>query len=319
MRLFFDLDLQKFVLGPAAAPLQSIDQKRSPNGLIQVQFLRNVTPQELAGGATGIFEVKESGKYDANAIFRAGSWVKSGTGVDAIYTFTLNLVTPAGDSLLGVTDPVTFTATAATDLLSAAASPPVGSRIQVESGTTLPGGLPAYTDLFVLTAGHTATDWKVSLTSEGTPIDITSTGAGTHKFRRVDNDIASINLMAAMQYVEGGKTIESQDITFVYRNDIVRDGDTSAVADPADVVINVRAGKAAIANGTDTGSVVFDTPFAVSLTYIPVLTVGKPAAGGDQIIASVVEASVSETGFDYELSNAVPNGNYKLNYMAVAI
>lgn len=318
--LFFDLNLQKFVLGPGTtAPLQSIDQKRSPNAAIPIQFLRNVTPQELPGGGTGIFEVKERGKYDANAIFRAGSWVKTGTGVDTIYTFTLDLVTPAGDLLLGVTGPVAFTATAATDLLSAAASPPIGAKIQVESDNTLPAGLPANTDLFVLTAGHTTTDWKVSLTSEGTPIDVTSAGTGTHKFRRVDNDVASINLMAAMQYVAGGNTIESQDFVFVYRNDIVRDGDTSPVADPEDIVLNVRAGKDAIANGTDSGSVVFDTPLAAGLTYVPVLTIGKPTAGGDQIFASVVEDSVSETGFDYELTNAVPDGNYKLNYLAVAI
>jgi hypothetical protein len=320
MRLLFDLDLQKFVIGPGTTQeLPSIDAKRSPNAAIEIQFLRGVTPQELPGGATGIFEVKEKGKYDANAIFRAGAWVKTGAGVTTIYTFTLDLMTPAGDSLLGVNAPAAFTADDATDLLSAAASPPVGARIQVESDDTLPDGLPPYTDLFVIEEGHTATDWQVSLTEDGDAIDVTSVGAGTHQFRRVDNDQSPVVLMAAMQYVAGGKTTESQDIVFNYRNDIVRDGDTTPVADPADVILNVRAGKEAIPSGVDSGSVVFDTPFPAGLTYVVSLTGGKPTAGGDQITPVLVEDSLSETGFDYELGADTPDGDYKLNYLAVAI
>lgn len=320
MRLFYDLGLEKFVVAPGITQiLQAIDKKRSPNSEIEIQFCRGFALQELAAGATGIFEVKETGKYDANAIFRAGSWVKTGTGVDTIYTFTLDLMTPAGDSLLGVTAPAIFTAVAATDLLSADASPPIGSRIQVESADTLPGGLPAYTDLFVLAAGHTATDWKVSLTSEGAAIDVTSAGTGPHQFRRVDNDQTSIVLMCAMQFVAGGKTTESQDVRFNYRNDIVREGDTSPVADPEDVVLNVRAGKEAIPSASTGESVLFGVPFAGGANVSVVVSYCKGTAGEDQIFAVVVDDSVSETGFDYELSGATPDADSKLTYMAVAL
>lgn len=319
MRLLFDLDLQKFVLGAGITQLlESIDQKRSPNAEIEVQFLRNVTPQELEGGAAGIFEVKEAGKYDANAIFRAGSWVKSGTGVDTIYTFTLDLMTDAGDLLLGVDDPITVTATFGADTLNATAHGLLDTnKVQFSTTGTLPAPLQPNMDYFVRDAA--ADTFKASLTSGGTAINLTDNGTGVHQVRRIDNDATAVPLMAAMQYVAGGRTIESQRLTFNYQNDIVRDGDTSPVADPADVILNVRAGKEAIASGTDSGSIVFDTPFAAGLTYIPTLTVGKPTTGGDQILASVVEDSVSETGFDYELSVDVPNANYKLNYMAVAI
>lgn len=320
MRLFFDLDLQKVVIGPGTTQeLLTMDQKRSPNASIEVQFLRGVTPQELAPGATGIFEVKESGKYDANSIFRAGSWVKSGSGITTIYTFTLDLMTDAGDLLLGVNDPVTCTVTAATDLVNATAHGLVaGNRIQFSTDGTLPTPLKTNTDYFVV-APVTADAFKVSLTDAGTAVDIADTGTGIHQFRRVDNDEAEINLMAAMQYVASGQTIESQTFTFVYRNDVVRDGDTSPVADPADVVINVRSGKEAIPSASSGESVVFDPAFAGGSNVAVVITYGKPTAGGDNIFANVVVDSVSETGFDYELSAETIDGNSELTYVATAV
>lgn len=320
MRLFFDLDRQQFTQGVnSTIPFDAMSQLRSPNASIEIQFFREATAKELAAGATGIFEVKESGKYDANSIFRAGSWVKTGTGTATIYTFTLNLLTTAGDLLLGVEAPVTFTAVAATDLLGATASPPIGSKIQVSTDTTLPGGLIEHQDYFVITAGHTSTNWKVSLTSEGTPVDITSTGSGTNQFRRIDDDAATVSLMAAMQFVAGGQTTESQKITFNYTNDIVRDGDTGPVADPADVVLNVQAGKESIPSGSTGESVVFGTAFAGGSNVSVVVSYCKATAGDDQIFADPVADSITETGFDYELSGATPDANSKLTYMAVAI
>lgn len=319
MRLFFDLDLGKFVLGPNTTQLiESIDQKRSPNGEIQIQFLRGIIPQELASGATGIFEVKETGKYDADAVFRAGSWTKTGTVVDTLYTFVLDLMTPAGDLILGVNEPIEITSTFAADTLNATAHGLLDTnKVQLSTTGTLPAPLKPNTDYYVRDSA--ANTFKVALTSGGAVINLTDDGTGTHKVRRIDNDTASVNLMAAMQYVAGGKTVESQDIVFVYRNDIVREGDASPVPDPADVVLNVRAAKEAIPSASEGESVLFDTAFAAGLTYVITLGVSKPTAGGDNIMAFLVEDSVTETGFDYELSAPVPDGDYKLNYMAVAI
>lgn len=319
MRLYFDLDRQKFVLAPGTTQvLTSIDQKRSPNASIEIQFLRGVTPQELPSGASGIFEVKESGKYDANSIFRADSWVKTGTGVDTIYTFTLDLMTDEGDRLLGVNDPIVVTSTFAADTLNATAHGLLDTqKVQLSTTGTLPAPLQENTDYFVVSVA--ANTFKVSLTSGGAAINLTDDGTGTHEVRRIDNNDSFVNLMAAMQYVAGGQTVESQDIVFIYRNDIVRDGDTSPVPDPADVILNVRAGVEAIASAAEDGSVLFDTPFAGSLTYVIVPGISKPTAGGDNIDVHVVEDSVSETGFDYELTAATPDANYKLHYIATAI
>lgn len=321
MRLLFDLDLQKLVIGAnTTQELLSISVKRSPNALIEIQFLRGVTPQELAAGATGIFEVKETGKYDANSIFRSGSWVKTGSGETTIYTFTLDVSTTAGDIILGVEDPVTFTTAFATDLFSAAASPPIGTIIQFStSADDLPAPLLTNTDYYVVTAGHTATDWKVSLTSEGTPVNLTDNGTGTHQFRKISDDVASVNLMAAMQYVADGNTVESQTFVFVYQNDIVRDGDTSPVADPEDVIVAVRAGKVAIASGTDAGTISFSSPFDTGASVAIVLTVLKPG-GGDNFFATYdIDSILEEAGFNYTLSGVVPATGYKISYIAVAI
>lgn len=319
VRHYFDLDLGKFVLAPGTTQLlESIDQKRSPNAEQEIQFLRGIIPQELADGATGIFEVKENGKYDANSVFRAGSWVKSGTGIDTLYTFVLDLMTPAGDLLLGVNDPIEVTSTFAADTLNATAHGLADTnKIQFSTTGTLPAPLKPNTDYFVRDSA--ANTFKVALTSGGAAINLTDDGSGTHEARRIDNDTASVNLMAAMQYVAAGKTVESQDIIFVYRNDIVRDGDSSPVPEPADVVLNVRAGKEDIPSASEGESVAFNTPFAAGLSYVITLGVSKPTAGGDNIMAFLVEDSVSEAGFDYELSAPVPDGDYKLNYMAVAI
>lgn len=319
MRLHYDLDRQKFVLAPGTTQvLLSIDQKRSPNASIEIQFLRGVTPQELVSGASGIFEVKESGKYDANSIFRAGSWVKTGTGVHTIYTFTLDLMTDEGDRLLGVNDPIVVTSTFAADTINATAHGLVDTnKVQLSTSGTLPAPLQENTDYFVVSAA--ANTFKVALTSGGAAINLTDDGTGTHEVRRIDNDASSINLMAAMQYVAGGQTVESQDIVFIYRNDIVRDGDTSPVPDPADVILNVRAGKEAIGSGVDSGSVVFDTPFAGGLTYAGTLTVGKGTAGDAGIGATLVEDTLDENGFDYELDADTTDANHTLNYIFVAI
>lgn len=227
MRLHVDIDLQKFVLGPGTTQeLTSIDVKRGPATQIEIQFLRGITPQELAADASGIFEVKEVGQYDAEPLTAALAWVKTGTGINTIYTFTLGLVNAALDALLGVEAPVVFTAVAATDLLTSTAHGlAVGDIIQFSSSTTLPAGLEPNTDYFVIASGLTADDFKVSTTLGGSAVDITSTGTGTHSWTYAINDIEEITLMAALEWTADGRTNETQTLDFILENDVVRPGD----------------------------------------------------------------------------------------------
>lgn len=75
----------------------------------------------------------------------------------------------------------TFTAVAATNVItvSAAHGLNIGDRVRVSSATTLPAGLAADTDYFVLTVPSTTT-LTVSATLGGSVLDITDTGTGVH-------------------------------------------------------------------------------------------------------------------------------------------
>lgn len=227
MRLYFDLDLQRFVVGPnTTQELTSIQVKRGPATEIQIQFLRGVTPQELSSSATGAFEVKTDDQFDSSPLTAALAWVKTGTGEDTIYTFSLTLVNDPLDLLLGVDALHAFTVVAATDLFTSVAHGLSASNIiQFSSTVALPTPLLPNTNYYVIASGLTADAFKVSTTLGGSTINITDTGTGIHSWRRITNDIESVDLMAAMQFVADGKTTESQTLIFTLENDVVREGE----------------------------------------------------------------------------------------------
>jgi hypothetical protein len=75
----------------------------------------------------------------------------------------------------------TFTVVAATDLCTAADMRfHDGLRVRVTSTTTLPAGLVAATDYYVIQADRDLGTFKLSLTLGGAAVDITDTGTGTH-------------------------------------------------------------------------------------------------------------------------------------------
>lgn len=75
---------------------------------------------------------------------------------------------------------IPFTAIAATDVVTAAGHPFVnGDAVRVwNTGGSLPGGLSASTDYYVISASGDT--FKLSATSGGAAIDITSAGSGSH-------------------------------------------------------------------------------------------------------------------------------------------
>lgn len=74
-----------------------------------------------------------------------------------------------------------------------------------------------------------------------------------------------------------------------------------------------RRGTVSIGNGANTVSVTFSTmagvPYVVPTVYCP--------SGGDSIWATVVDGTVTNSGFDAILSGPTPNGDYKLGYIAI--
>lgn len=227
MRLFFDQDAQRFIVGAGTTQeLAEITQKRSPSAPFEVQFLRGIVPQELASDASGIIEVKIKGEYDSQPLTAALAWVKTGTGEDAIYTFTLGTITDPLNALLGIEPAKAFTVVAATDLITSTAhGRAIGDRIQVYSDDTLPAPSLANTDYFIIASGFTVDTFRISTTLGGTQVNFTDTGTGNHFFTYAADDIISVTLMFEMQYIENGQKTKSQTLDFVLVNDVVRDGD----------------------------------------------------------------------------------------------
>lgn len=103
MRIFVDLDTQKLVQGlGVATDILALKFKRAPAAPIEVQFSRAGAVVELNDATVGVFGVKVTDKYDADYTTSANFWIKSGTGTETVYTFTLSLINAALDALFFV-------------------------------------------------------------------------------------------------------------------------------------------------------------------------------------------------------------------------
>jgi len=58
----------------------------------------------------------------------------------------------------------------------------IGDRIRLETTGTLPTGLTADTDYYVVHNGISTSAFQVSFRQNGTPIATTAAGSGTHSF-----------------------------------------------------------------------------------------------------------------------------------------
>lgn len=76
---------------------------------------------------------------------------------------------------------------------------------------------------------------------------------------------------------------------------------------------SLQVGSQAITNGQNTVTVTFSTTFAS--TPVVVATVSR-ISGDPDVYCDVNQDSISTTGFIATLSASVPNGNYKLTWMA---
>jgi len=103
MQLYYDLRLSQLVSALGSnAPLRTINFKRGDDTPVVIQFVRGLTGQELASGATGIIGLKAQNDFDGEFLAAATSWTKTGEGAETLYTFDLNLNTTAINDLLGV-------------------------------------------------------------------------------------------------------------------------------------------------------------------------------------------------------------------------
>lgn len=76
----------------------------------------------------------------------------------------------------------TCTVNTATDVITVAGAHGLsaGDQVRFSTTTTLPAPLTVNTRYYVLSAGLTSTDLKISTVVGGSPVDLTTTGTGTH-------------------------------------------------------------------------------------------------------------------------------------------
>jgi hypothetical protein len=93
VKIYYDLNTDQLIEQPGVGnPITMLQFKRTLLTTLDVQFVRDSAVVELPSGATGIFGLKPLGKYDADYSVAALSWVKSGSGSDAVYTFLLSFI-----------------------------------------------------------------------------------------------------------------------------------------------------------------------------------------------------------------------------------
>lgn len=103
MRLYVDRLLNAIVSAPGSQnPVTRLEFKRGDSATIQVVFCEGTTVVELDSGATGIFGLKEYGKYDSDFVVVDEDWTKTGTGTSTVYSFTPAFNTTELNALLEV-------------------------------------------------------------------------------------------------------------------------------------------------------------------------------------------------------------------------
>jgi hypothetical protein len=103
MKLYVDIDSQEIISSPGVPQaLSTLTIKRAGLVRLDVQFCRAGQIVELIPGATGIFELKPFGKYDADPVSGDSVWEQVGSGSDTIYQFLFSLLTEDLNALLAV-------------------------------------------------------------------------------------------------------------------------------------------------------------------------------------------------------------------------
>jgi hypothetical protein len=102
---FVDLDSGHLLGAPdASGPVLLLPRiKRGATFTLPIQFLSGRIVQELSAGASGTLGFKPLGQYDNGTYAAAaGSWVKTGTGMSALYTFSVTFINSVMNALFNI-------------------------------------------------------------------------------------------------------------------------------------------------------------------------------------------------------------------------
>ncbi len=89
MRLYVDLDTNRITEGIGIRQAASlVEIKVRDTEPVEFIFFRQGVAQELGSGALGQFGIKAQDDYQGDYLAFSGTWAKSGSGADTVYTFT---------------------------------------------------------------------------------------------------------------------------------------------------------------------------------------------------------------------------------------
>ena len=108
MRVAINLDNLKSVMWDGSPLPREIFTARHDRVPFEVKFLQGGVLRELPEGAVGRAGVKIESQQAGNYLAYSDSWVKSGAGRDAVYTFVLDLNTISVESLFSTVPPPAF-------------------------------------------------------------------------------------------------------------------------------------------------------------------------------------------------------------------
>lgn len=156
---------------------------------------------------------QEAGSIDQTLKILTNGWVNMDENSDLLTgrAYPSNVVIKQSTAAGG--GATAFTADDSTDVLTITGhNYKDGDKFQVSTAGTLPAGLAADTDYFVISA--TANTIQVSATKGGAAIDITDTGTGVHKLELyyVDNEDYEYKKIRAMVFADPTKRIANEEV-----------------------------------------------------------------------------------------------------------
>lgn len=229
--------------------------------------------------------------------------------------------TYASGDLVQVDSPTfTFTAAANSSILTATAHGWDNDQtVKVSTTTTLPAGLTAATDYYIVQ--QTANTFKLSLTKNGTPIITTSTGTGTHTVtvssHRIYESLAASNLSntphksptkwfdtkstnrwACFDGSVTSQTESASTMSYVIQTKGRSDGLAFMNISCNNIVISARATTMAVGATTDA------TGYAIGLSTITLASAGTgKISTGDLMLFAGQSTQYTVTAGDIDVSN----------------
>lgn len=180
--------------------------------------------------------IKNKNQFDQDppaAFFN--SFTQYGSGTSAMFSGSVNLITPQINQDLGIVTPITLGATISENnpgvVTTSAQTFSVGDTIVFETTGTLPAPLQPGIEYFITATTLTTTTFTVAATLGGTPIATTTAGSGTHTIIWTSETTVQPSASYMMEFSwDGANPSKTQWVNIQVNNDLYHPGDGTPVS-----------------------------------------------------------------------------------------